>query len=211
MEGINDLNSCRMSEKKTRVEEQLNCPRCKSSNTKFCYYNNYSLTQPRYLCKTCKRYWTQGGSLRNIPVGGSSRKNNKLISSSSQNNIIKGHDLNLAFPSMDKYPASMFSSTSGLINNSATNYVPNNSLMMMSSSDASGQEIKPTNLGFSLENRYSNSYEVQVQENVGTLLFPFGDMNQISTTHHVEVEHDKEQGNSTGYNWNGVIGEGSSW
>lgn len=53
------------------------CPRCDSLNTKFCYYNNYSLSQPRYFCKTCRRYWTQGGTLRNIPVGGGFRKANK--------------------------------------------------------------------------------------------------------------------------------------
>ncbi|XP_047326225.1 dof zinc finger protein DOF5.3-like [Impatiens glandulifera] len=50
------------------------CPRCHSFNTKFCYYNNYSLTQPRYFCKGCRRYWTHGGTLRNVPVGGSARK-----------------------------------------------------------------------------------------------------------------------------------------
>ncbi|KAK8950956.1 Dof zinc finger protein DOF4.6 [Platanthera zijinensis] len=64
-------------------EQPLNCPRCNSSNTKFCYYNNYSLTQPRYFCKTCRRYWTEGGSLRNVPVGGGSRKNKMRPSSSS--------------------------------------------------------------------------------------------------------------------------------
>ncbi|XP_078440659.1 uncharacterized protein LOC144710701 isoform X2 [Wolffia australiana] len=60
-------------------EQPLSCPRCHSSNTKFCYYNNYSLSQPRYFCKTCRRYWTEGGSLRNVPVGGGSRKNKKHI------------------------------------------------------------------------------------------------------------------------------------
>ncbi|OVA18166.1 zinc finger protein [Macleaya cordata] len=63
-------------------EQALKCPRCDSSNTKFCYYNNYSLSQPRYFCKACKRYWTQGGSLRNIPVGGGCRKNKRSSSSS---------------------------------------------------------------------------------------------------------------------------------
>ncbi|XP_074317675.1 dof zinc finger protein DOF1.8-like [Silene latifolia] len=64
-----------------KQDEGANCPRCNSSNTKFCYYNNYSLTQPRYFCKACKRYWTAGGSLRNIPVGGASRKNKRSSSS----------------------------------------------------------------------------------------------------------------------------------
>ncbi|CAL5069429.1 unnamed protein product [Urochloa decumbens] len=63
-------------------EKALNCPRCNSTNTKFCYYNNYSLQQPRYFCKTCRRYWTEGGSLRNVPVGGGSRKNKRSSSSS---------------------------------------------------------------------------------------------------------------------------------
>ncbi|WOL00367.1 dof zinc finger protein DOF5.6 [Canna indica] len=56
-------------------EQALKCPRCDSTHTKFCYYNNYSLSQPRYFCKTCRRYWTKGGTLRNVPVGGGCRKN----------------------------------------------------------------------------------------------------------------------------------------
>ncbi|KAE8726191.1 Dof zinc finger protein DOF5.3 [Hibiscus syriacus] len=59
-------------------DQALKCPRCESTHTKFCYYNNYSLSQPRYFCKTCRRYWTKGGTLRNIPVGGGCRKNKKV-------------------------------------------------------------------------------------------------------------------------------------
>ncbi|KAJ8541054.1 hypothetical protein K7X08_001870 [Anisodus acutangulus] len=55
--------------------ENLTCPRCDSTNTKFCYYNNYNLSQPRHFCKSCRRYWTRGGTLRNVPVGGGTRKN----------------------------------------------------------------------------------------------------------------------------------------
>ncbi|OIT26378.1 PREDICTED: dof zinc finger protein DOF3.1-like [Nicotiana attenuata] len=65
-------------------QEHLKCPRCDSPNTKFCYYNNYNLSQPRHFCKSCRRYWTKGGTLRNIPVGGGSRKNTKRSSSSSK-------------------------------------------------------------------------------------------------------------------------------
>ncbi|KAF8694764.1 hypothetical protein HU200_037852 [Digitaria exilis] len=57
------------------------CPRCESRDTKFCYYNNYNTSQPRHFCKSCRRYWTKGGSLRNVPVGGGTR--NKTSSSSS--------------------------------------------------------------------------------------------------------------------------------
>ncbi|KAK7263070.1 hypothetical protein RJT34_30654 [Clitoria ternatea] len=58
-------------------QENLPCPRCDSTNTKFCYYNNYNYSQPRHFCKACRRYWTHGGTLRDIPVGGGSRKNAK--------------------------------------------------------------------------------------------------------------------------------------
>ncbi|GMI95222.1 OBF binding protein 4 [Hibiscus trionum] len=54
--------------------QALKCPRCDSLNTKFCYYNNYNLSQPRHFCKSCRRYWTKGGILRNVPVGGGCRK-----------------------------------------------------------------------------------------------------------------------------------------
>src|SRR4051812_5119855 len=63
------------------AEQGVRCPRCDSPNTKFCYYNNYSLTQPRYFCKSCRRYWTKGGTLRNVPVGGGCRKNKRSSSS----------------------------------------------------------------------------------------------------------------------------------
>ncbi|XP_022753836.1 dof zinc finger protein DOF2.2-like isoform X2 [Durio zibethinus] len=65
-------------------EAALKCPRCESTNTKFCYFNNYSLSQPRHFCKTCRRYWTRGGALRNVPVGGGCRRNKKNKSSSSK-------------------------------------------------------------------------------------------------------------------------------
>ncbi|KAJ4834443.1 hypothetical protein Tsubulata_007891 [Turnera subulata] len=68
-------------------EAALKCPRCESTNTKFCYFNNYSLSQPRHFCKTCRRYWTRGGALRNVPVGGGCRRNKK--SKSQSNNSSK--------------------------------------------------------------------------------------------------------------------------
>ncbi|GMI94075.1 hypothetical protein like AT5G66940 [Hibiscus trionum] len=58
-------------------QQQLPCPRCDSTNTKFCYYNNYNFSQPRHFCKSCRRYWTRGGTLRDIPVGGGTRRNAK--------------------------------------------------------------------------------------------------------------------------------------
>jgi hypothetical protein len=59
------------------------CPRCESRDTKFCYYNNYNTSQPRHFCKGCRRYWTKGGTLRSVPVGGGTRKRPSSSSSSS--------------------------------------------------------------------------------------------------------------------------------
>lgn len=69
-------------------QEQLPCPRCDSINTKFCYYNNYNFSQPRHFCKSCRRYWTQGGTLRDIPVGGGTRKNAKRSRTTSHVNSV---------------------------------------------------------------------------------------------------------------------------
>ncbi|CAM0950573.1 unnamed protein product [Alopecurus aequalis] len=71
-----------------RPEQKVECPRCKSGNTKFCYYNNYSMSQPRYFCKACRRYWTHGGSLRNVPIGGGCRKSKRPAASSDVQNKI---------------------------------------------------------------------------------------------------------------------------
>ncbi|KAI3469111.1 hypothetical protein Pfo_025774 [Paulownia fortunei] len=104
MEEIVTTNTCSKPslERKVRPqkEQALNCPRCNSTNTKFCYYNNYSLSQPRYFCKTCRRYWTEGGSLRNIPVGGGSRKNKR----SSNSSLSSSSSSSLAANSSKKFP-----------------------------------------------------------------------------------------------------------
>lgn len=87
-ESLENMLSCSKAQNQERKarpqpEQALKCPRCDSTNTKFCYYNNYSLSQPRYFCKSCRRYWTKGGTLRNVPVGGGCRKNKRSSSSSS--------------------------------------------------------------------------------------------------------------------------------
>ncbi|XP_050235505.1 dof zinc finger protein DOF2.1-like [Mercurialis annua] len=78
-----------MRKAKPQPDQAIKCPRCDSANTKFCYYNNYSLSQPRYFCKSCRRYWTKGGTLRNVPVGGGCRKNKRSSSSSSSSSLKK--------------------------------------------------------------------------------------------------------------------------
>ncbi|KAL6878220.1 hypothetical protein ACP4OV_012390 [Aristida adscensionis] len=57
-----------------RPEPGLQCPRCMSTDTKFCYFNNYSLSQPRYFCRTCRRFWTKGGVVRDLPFNNGARR-----------------------------------------------------------------------------------------------------------------------------------------
>lgn len=72
-----EQNETSISQEKTmkKPDKILPCPRCNSMDTKFCYYNNYNVNQPRHFCKNCQRYWTAGGTMRNVPVGAGRRKN----------------------------------------------------------------------------------------------------------------------------------------
>ncbi|KAH9608469.1 hypothetical protein KSS87_000074 [Heliosperma pusillum] len=63
-----------------RPDKIIPCPRCNSLDTKFCYFNNYNVNQPRHFCKSCQRYWTAGGTVRNVPVGAGRRRNKHLAS-----------------------------------------------------------------------------------------------------------------------------------
>ncbi|KAK6942072.1 Zinc finger, Dof-type [Dillenia turbinata] len=63
-----------------KPDKIIPCPRCNSLDTKFCYFNNYNVNQPRHFCKNCQRYWTAGGTMRNVPVGAGKRKNKHLAS-----------------------------------------------------------------------------------------------------------------------------------
>lgn len=71
-DGVGEQKSMR------RPDKILPCPRCNSSDTKFCYFNNYNVNQPRHFCKSCQRYWTAGGTVRNVPVGAGRRRNKHL-------------------------------------------------------------------------------------------------------------------------------------
>ncbi|KAF6155465.1 hypothetical protein GIB67_019991 [Kingdonia uniflora] len=106
-EDNNNMITCsgpmleRNSHKPQQGHHAIKCPRCESTHTKFCYYNNYSLSQPRYFCKTCRRYWTKGGSLRNIPVGGGCRKNKRVSVKKSTTTTMETnppYDLQFSFP-----------------------------------------------------------------------------------------------------------------
>lgn len=73
-----------VADKKHHREHVIPCPRCNSSDTKFCYFNNYNVNQPRHFCRQCQRYWTAGGSMRNIPVGAGRRKSKRRAERSNE-------------------------------------------------------------------------------------------------------------------------------
>ncbi|XAR51728.1 hypothetical protein NMG60_11006443 [Bertholletia excelsa] len=78
-----EQNETKNSQEKSTLKKPdkiLPCPRCNSMDTKFCYYNNYNVNQPRHFCKNCQRYWTAGGTMRNVPVGAGRRKNKSSAS-----------------------------------------------------------------------------------------------------------------------------------
>eukprot|EP00250_Pteridium_aquilinum_P010670 c19553_g1_i1 orf=39-1622(-) len=98
-----------------RPDKPVACPRCHSLNTKFCYFNNYNVKQPRHFCRECQRYWTAGGSLRNVPVGAGRRKHKLSCSNPSDSygnapNTSIGSDTNECphISSFKPYPPSSF-------------------------------------------------------------------------------------------------------
>lgn len=87
-----------------RPDKAVACPRCRSLDTKFCYYNNYNVNQPRHFCKQCQRYWTAGGTLRNVPVGAGRRKNKhgSVVSPKQTPDLalVRGDEPDVASPSL---------------------------------------------------------------------------------------------------------------
>ncbi|XP_020412797.1 cyclic dof factor 2 [Prunus persica] len=70
----------------TKPDKVLPCPRCNSLKTKFYCFNNYSVYQPRHFCKSCRRYWTAGGTIRNLPLG--TRRHRNKHSSSQYHQVV---------------------------------------------------------------------------------------------------------------------------
>ncbi|GMJ00460.1 dof affecting germination 1 [Hibiscus trionum] len=198
-------------ERKTRPEKEkaLNCPRCNSTNTKFCYYNNYSLTQPRYFCKTCRRYWTEGGSLRNIPVGGGSRKNKRSSSSLSSSQKLPGlvtppslsqcststqnpkihdeQDLNLAFPAAASHG---YRSMSELVQvpNSSENNNKNQIPTSSSSSSPNTSQLSALELLTGMSSRGLNSFIPMPVPDPNTVYTPGFPMQDFKPTLNFSLE-----------------------
>ncbi|KAL9146366.1 hypothetical protein ABFS82_13G105400 [Erythranthe guttata] len=129
----------------------LKCPRCDSANTKFCYYNNYSLSQPRHFCKACKRYWTRGGTLRNVPVGGGCRKNKKLRRPSSSAGGGSGGGITT---SAAKHSSAQHHQQIDLSSSSSR---PHASNYMMSNNNSNTSSFYPIELNFPFSSYSTNS------------------------------------------------------
>ncbi|XP_039016269.1 dof zinc finger protein DOF5.1-like, partial [Hibiscus syriacus] len=135
----------------------LKCPRCESTNTKFCYFNNYSLKQPRHFCKTCRRYWTRGGALRNVPVGGGYRRNKRSKGSGSKSSA-----------SGDRQTASGSSST---ISSNSTGNIDILGL---------GPQVRPSRLMTPLHHLTEFGGSDHIGLNYGTMSAPLGGMSDLS-------------------------------
>ncbi|XP_057764474.1 dof zinc finger protein DOF1.4-like [Salvia miltiorrhiza] len=158
---LDDHKSFMASSSTNKVMEKpdphpLKCPRCDSSNTKFCYYNNYSLSQPRHFCKACKRYWTRGGTLRNVPVGGGCRKNKRPKRHSDAAAAASQPHMDLPPPPSNHIQPPLFYTNPLELN------FPFSSFRV--SSDDYDPQINPLGLGFSsglgsAENAYKNGFK----------------------------------------------------
>ncbi|KAK7327920.1 hypothetical protein VNO77_22013 [Canavalia gladiata] len=164
----------RKQQQQTQQSEPLKCPRCDSTNTKFCYYNNYNKSQPRHFCRACKRHWTRGGTLRNVPVGGG-RKNKRVKKSTtpttttatttSNGNLDGEFSTHITIPPLavndqKTVPSSLYQSL-----------LPQQNLM--SSKDSEGKD-------FGIGNGIFLSSTVPFPQNQ-SLLFPFSTSNSFHT------------------------------
>ena len=76
--GVTKTTDKAHDDKPSGEGSHLPCARCGSEQTRFCYYNNGVLSQPRHYCRSCQRYWTEGGTLRNLPKGSGRRKDRPM-------------------------------------------------------------------------------------------------------------------------------------
>nr|QYF06665.1 Dof [Betula platyphylla] len=59
-------------------DQALKCPRCESTHTKFCYNNNYNLSQPRYFARPVEGIGPKEAPLGTFLSAVDARKNKKF-------------------------------------------------------------------------------------------------------------------------------------
>ncbi|XP_060212662.1 dof zinc finger protein DOF3.6 [Lycium barbarum] len=209
--------------KVTQPESALKCPRCESTNTKFCYFNNYNLSQPRHFCKTCRRYWTRGGALRNVPVGGGCRRNNKrsskrstrskspIRSERSRNgpNIITCNSTTITNPSHLPPPSTHLSFLSTPFHNFNHFNSTQNSLTF---GEIQSHEGDGSNNQMNLSARFVDQFRLQHMQQFSLFspleqqpsnLYPIYSESGITDLENVKVEEDKSSTNNQGLNLQG--------
>ncbi|XP_025888072.1 dof zinc finger protein DOF4.6-like isoform X2 [Solanum lycopersicum] len=172
--------------------------------------------------KNCpRRYWTDGGSLRNIPIGGVSRKSKKSSSINiMKNNIIspkvqdiinnnnnKGvnQDLNLDFSSDFKIISELIQVPN---NNSFMPIMPNisdpNSIYLFSSNLDHGLigSSSISDGGYECNNIIQDLQVCTSTTTSGGILFPFEDLKQVSNT----SEQSRDGESSTNGYWDVILG-----
>jgi len=70
MEGMRRKRQAVAAEPEELVGQTKPCPTCCSEETKFKYYNNKKVDQPRYQCLKCKIFFTHGGKKALLRGGG---------------------------------------------------------------------------------------------------------------------------------------------
>ncbi|XP_028766906.1 cyclic dof factor 2-like [Neltuma alba] len=103
---ISSSEEFKMMKKPDKIQQ---CPRCNSMDTKFCYFNNYNVNQPRHFCKSCHRYWTAGGAMRNVPVGAGRRRNRQLSSPYHRHTTVSSEGIPVANSKTDSSSHQCFS------------------------------------------------------------------------------------------------------
>ncbi|XP_074568727.1 uncharacterized protein LOC141825242 [Curcuma longa] len=179
--------AAKMAAKPSPERAVIECPRCNSTNTKFCYYNNYSRSQPRHFCKTCRRYWTHGGALRNVPVGGGTRRSNKQAAKHSKPQTATANytsSSSLSVASMRPPPL--------LINNNNNDNNDNHNLSVIHNFVV-GQQL-PT-VGMAAPQPCPNPYTSFGEENVGAAVMK---MEEIGYDPRVQFSYDPSNNNYNG-------------
>ncbi|XP_064946850.1 dof zinc finger protein 1 isoform X2 [Musa acuminata AAA Group] len=174
-----------------------------------------------------RRYWTEGGSLRNVPVGGGSRKNKRSttaasamashseklptdlipppISLAATQRFHQGQDLNLAFPDPEPIGFSNPSDAVGAL-----------SALELLRTGMTARDFKPY-LPLMQLPEYSTAFELQEVGppalNFPMMGFPFEDVKPGAHTTSTadEFEKSREQGGDPPGFWNSMIGGEGSW
>ncbi|KAJ8763178.1 hypothetical protein K2173_025563 [Erythroxylum novogranatense] len=178
-EGQVDTSSSDQDKVFKKPDKILPCPRCNSLDTKFCYFNNYNVNQPRHFCKNCQRYWTAGGTMRNVPIGAGRRKNKHLASQYHQ--ILVSSD-GMPMTGIETTDSANHQLASSLESGTALKPTAGNGMLLKFGPEAPLCESMETVLNLGDQKRYVEMSSVTLQDN-GEELSSCGSSMTASTIH----------------------------